>query len=1537
MVRSNNNNRIQPIEPSSSGEALTAANKRNNNNNNNNNNRNRNPNKYNKKNIDVEDIVVLENDKDCDENVVDNTPPPPPPPAPPRRLRLRTFVPLILAVLVAFFALGVCAVTYVVVYDAMHGVYHENLLNEGALRHYIISQHVSDLPALAKVLIENQHHQHNLFVQNDTEMLLRSALLMDDVTGACIFANIVPRNASSSSSTSSLSFACLEGPGHQDIIVQVNHTSTIPSFSKMLSDASSLNSTNNDSLTYIFNSHHDDNLMLQYRKQFSNNYNNNTDDDDEVVVYTLFLWRNMTSKDILETPSTHHHQAGEESKNSKYAIGLFVGNNQDVALMSSEENNDNKAKSILDEALEKANENSRTDDGQTVVHHKINVKKKRYGLFYEYSAVVYNNTHLNLCLAIASSNTEFSAPVITAIAKIFALLIFSNGVIAILVVFLNISVLRVLQSFTTAMYNLATMNIDKPSSALLDSRDFDDRNTFDRRNEELEEQEQASARISKKKKNKQEGNPWFMKSSWWDEVGEAQDALEVVRLAMIEYRAYLPDAVLIEPDDDIFDVSFGIASPRTSPRGGVNTNNGTINNNNHLGVVVAQGGSGSSQNTSRNTSQRGNSNDGGRAEQYQLFAPASLLEEQQQQHQQQQHTSPSFGSPNQVNFNLPTATSLELSTGTEEDGGSNLNHSRGGGGGGDRAAGVHSPGPGSFRRQSSIARHASVNINISTKARSFIERKLSTAQSFMGSPILRKAQVNGGGLRGTLQTRRVTALSLHLSGMHQLADWHPAMAHEIASEVYSLVSRVSAETHGVITQSDGCTTLVTWNAFKAVHRHEATACDVALRLVELLTDFLESKEYSSEIVVGIFVTTAPMAVGYIGDATRRTITVLSSKTSECVTVLSRLNETLGTTVLMSAATRDVVGNTMFSRIVDYVATGDGTHQPIYELLLVPPVRPELYNEAVSSLRTAHNGKSATTMESYLATVGIDADPQALRVWRVARTLEDQEASLSSSARHAMYVRKYVGWEIFRDEFSDVYVPMGASFEDSTSLTETRGAPAVAETGGRTPEQPKFMVDDVQQPTTPHELVFDPPPPINTHAVATESASSSTTPAESTISPTRGPSRTTSAMQLRNRRHNSNIGRLDENAFLNTVHGSLFGIAGTPVGGPPPSSQQLMISPTDQDPSYASGFGGLCVSAGVTTPTPITEDLRGADELDEDDPENWGNTLTDELEELGAGANDGAVPAVITDEHTGERWVRSEILIGKGAQGQVWLGVGDDSKFVAMKFVRISKTEAGFAVVKSAAQETVLLSRLRHDNIVGYVYGSVVGSQWIVSIMEYASTGSLEYVADSFRSTLSEQFLQRCFREILRGLAFLHDNGVIHRDVKPANILMTGDGCCRLSDFGTSYRTKKRAQQAGGIRGMSVHADDLGLAGSPVFMSPEACRGGTDVTSATDIWSFGITAHKLLTGEFPYSSNITTFELISGLRRTAVMVTSTMSPDGEEPSKKKSERMIAPAGLMPTLSTERLSSEAIAFLRCCFQSDPAGRSTAEQLLAHPYLM
>lgn len=231
----------------------------------------------------------------------------------------------------------------------------------------------------------------------------------------------------------------------------------------------------------------------------------------------------------------------------------------------------------------------------------------------------------------------------------------------------------------------------------------------------------------------------------------------------------------------------------------------------------------------------------------------------------------------------------------------------------------------------------------------------------------------------------------------------------------------------------------------------------------------------------------------------------------------------------------------------------------------------------------------------------------------------------------------------------------------------------------------------------------------------------------------------------------------------------------------------------------------------------------------------------------------------------DRLAHYELLeeLGKGGMGVVYKArhLRLDA-FRAIKFMTPGKTMSG-AMTERFLREARALERLEsHQAVKVYDVGVHVGCPYIV--MEYLDGVSLERYLDE-RKRLQVGEAAWMLVEVCNALAEAHDSGVIHRDIKPTNLMLarskTGKTMVKVLDFGIAklFREPDDTLLADG----SLTATNLGM-GTPHYMSPEQIWSAKNVDARTDIWSLGVVLYEMLTGELPFPG--TGFELQEAIMR-----------------------------------------------------------------------
>jgi serine/threonine protein kinase len=260
-----------------------------------------------------------------------------------------------------------------------------------------------------------------------------------------------------------------------------------------------------------------------------------------------------------------------------------------------------------------------------------------------------------------------------------------------------------------------------------------------------------------------------------------------------------------------------------------------------------------------------------------------------------------------------------------------------------------------------------------------------------------------------------------------------------------------------------------------------------------------------------------------------------------------------------------------------------------------------------------------------------------------------------------------------------------------------------------------------------------------------------------------------------------------------------------------------------------------------------------------------------------------------------RW----LLIGSGSFGRVFSALNEDtSELIAVKQLQVRVDAAGKATQEGIGdfqKEVSLMQRLSHVNIVTYFGSEAAGSSLLI-FMEQVTGGS---VADLLEKAgpFPEHLVVHHAHNILRGIKYLHDNRVIHRDIKGKNILLTHDGIAKISDFGSAVQLRSILQRQNSTRG------------TVAYMAPEMIHHeGRGYSFGTDVWSFGCTLIEMATARAPWSH-------VSNDWTTAYL--------------------IAIAKTKPDIPTT-LSNVCTAFISSCFELDATLRPSATELLAHPLL-
>lgn len=244
--------------------------------------------------------------------------------------------------------------------------------------------------------------------------------------------------------------------------------------------------------------------------------------------------------------------------------------------------------------------------------------------------------------------------------------------------------------------------------------------------------------------------------------------------------------------------------------------------------------------------------------------------------------------------------------------------------------------------------------------------------------------------------------------------------------------------------------------------------------------------------------------------------------------------------------------------------------------------------------------------------------------------------------------------------------------------------------------------------------------------------------------------------------------------------------------------------------------------------------------------------------------------------------RIEEEIGRGGAGQVFLGTRDDPDFeqkVAIKLIPLGRYSQ--SVQKRFLLERQILSDLDHENIARLLDGGITDEGIPYLIMEFIDGVPIDEYCDSHSLSLEQRLV--LFRQVCDAVHYAHRQLVVHRDIKPGNVLVDQQGRVKLLDFGVA-----KLLEPGFAENLPA-TETVGRMATPEYASPEQLRGER-LSTATDIYSLGVLLYQLLTGRRPI--DIDRSDLVSAV--SAITLNEPVRPSAMQRSPASRPESRAPA-------------------------------------------
>ncbi|KAJ8093007.1 Rho guanine nucleotide exchange factor [Marasmius tenuissimus] len=257
----------------------------------------------------------------------------------------------------------------------------------------------------------------------------------------------------------------------------------------------------------------------------------------------------------------------------------------------------------------------------------------------------------------------------------------------------------------------------------------------------------------------------------------------------------------------------------------------------------------------------------------------------------------------------------------------------------------------------------------------------------------------------------------------------------------------------------------------------------------------------------------------------------------------------------------------------------------------------------------------------------------------------------------------------------------------------------------------------------------------------------------------------------------------------------------------------------------------------------------------------------------------------------------QYAVDGGTFGEIWKGmIGHSTQIVCLKVVKVYQKSDVELIVRDFLREAIIWQQLEHPNLLPFLGLYCLDGRRICLISPWMETGNLiQYLRARSRAEVNHHSL---VRDVASGLAHLHDQKIVHADLKGVNVLITPEGRACITDFGLS-----RVAESGELWKITSSRSNVGI-GTTRWMAPELFNPSSPATYASDVYAFACVSYEIYTGLYPYYY----------IRNDAAVMMEIFQ--GNRP-------------LRPN-NTPELNDRIWSIMQSCWKADPDHRPTADKL-------